>query len=70
MFRRVAISLTVFNAAVIVVILAVSGLATYFSVQYVLTARTTRDLEQAAAAFRLSEAFVTTYGNADLRGIG
>lgn len=62
MFRGVALRLTLFNAAVIVAILGLLGLGTYFTVQYSLRNSITQQLHQAASTLAGSRALTEAYG--------
>ncbi len=62
MFRGVALRLTLLNAAVIVAILGLLGLGTYFTVQYSLRKGITQQLHQAASALAGSKMLTEAYG--------
>ncbi|GEM_PF-2485058 len=68
MFRNAALRLALFSALVILVILALSGTATYFSVRYLISNRLANDLYRAADAFQQSAPFQQVFPGGALLG--
>lgn len=70
MFRAVAFRLTAYNVGVILIILALSGVATYFAVFFALQRSVDEDLVRAAGQLQRSDEFLGQYPtNASLMGV-